>query len=333
MKSATTRKLEPGATSGERTWARRWLSWIKLAFGLSLLAVLVASVDTGRILTVLGRADWVWVAAAFGFFLLISGLEGLRLWLVFLDSRTPLAYSVRVFFESLVFINLLPGTLGGDGYMVMRFRHAGLAPALTRIFFIRLLGAGVIGVLGLLALPFWNGAQGFLALVDGAAGTYSRVVTWFVVALALAPLVAVALPAVRRWVRIVAWRVFDAFRAITVKQHALLLSATTVMQVLRAGMFGSLVLAVGGEPTLALGLILAAAGLISMLLPLTFSGLGIREGAIAGVLVVSGAVQEEALAVALLARVLLIAGALVGGVSLLLPGLEHRDGTKLRTFS
>lgn len=84
------------------------------------------------------------------------------------------------------------------------------------------------------------------------------------------------------------------------------------MQLARVLMFMMFVLALGEYLPFSTAILVAAAGLVALVLPVSFSGLGVREAAIAGVLGASGFTASFSIAIALLSRLLMVAGALVG---------------------
>ena len=295
---------------------------LKLAVSAGLIYVILRGVALEAVWRALGRADPWLLALAFAMFFLGYGITAWR-WRILLAAQgvqAPLGYLVRSFMVAIFFNNFLPSTIGGDAVRVYDSWRAGggKARAVAVVFTDRLFGMSALLLLATLAL-WWAppavaglaGLRGFLALA--LLGVGGLLVAFFR---------GLGLPWLERWRRHpgLAGRVLDrlaeavaAFRGrrdVVAKALglSLLLQANVILHYLLIGW--ALHLPV---PWPAYFLIVPIA-ILTMMLPVSINGIGVREGVFVFLLGLYGVARPEALALAWIAFGFVLAQGVLGGV-------------------
>lgn len=289
----------------------------QLVVAVALLVTLWRLVDGPETARLLATAQPGWVLLALGALSLHTVLAALR-WRrtgrglgITLSRRSAISeYYLSQFVNSVV-----PGGVIGDASRAVRSRQpAGLASAGLAVVLERLAGqyalilVMAIGVTATIAAP--GGVAWPDALVPG-------IVALVVGALALPALIAAAaaLPG-RVGVRARALR--DAVRAAVVDRGAAAsvaaLSLGTTACILIA--FGASAAAVGAPLSTAALIAVVPVVLITMVLPITVGGWGVREGAAVALLPLAGLSASAALAASILFGLLALAASLPGIVPL-----------------
>jgi len=295
---------------------------LKLAVSAGLIYVILRGVALEAVWRALGRADPWLLALAFAMFFLGYGITAWR-WRILLAAQgvqAPLGYLVRSFMVAIFFNNFLPSTIGGDAVRVYDSWRAGggKARAVAVVFTDRLFGMSALLLLAALAL-WWAppavaglaGLRGFLALA--LLGVGGLLVAFFR---------GLGLPWLERWRRHPgpAGRVLDrlaeavaAFRGrrdVVAKALglSLLLQANVILHYLLIGW--ALHLPV---PWPAYFLIVPIA-ILTMMLPVSINGIGVREGVFVFLLGLYGVARPEALALAWIAFGFVLAQGVLGGV-------------------
>ena len=292
-----------------RPVSRRWITWLRWLGTLASLALLVA---------LLGRQDWSEITrsaarlsannAILALALLVAsqGFNAWRWWILLRAQAISMSYyeSVRLAFAGLFASNFLPSTIGGDvirlaGVLaVAADRVAGTASvvvdrAVSVFGMLFLLPVSAMIFLPELRAGGWPMVAGLVTGEGGAASFLSR--------------------SLRRWM--------DAF-ALWAKAPASLARAL-------AASWGGVVCYVLAIWVTAQGLgmsvtVTQVAGVTGLtylltLIPVSINGYGIREAAMVALYAQLGAVAEQASALALISRLLMMAVTLPGAAAL--PGL------------
>jgi uncharacterized membrane protein YbhN (UPF0104 family) len=271
---------------------------VQLAVALGLMALLWRVADGAEAARRLAGADPVWLMAAVAALTAQTVLSALRWRLtaaqlgIALDHRTAL----REYYLSQIVNQALPGGVLGDAGRAVRARaQAGLMASGQAVVFERL--AGQIAMFVVLAVAFavtWALPGG----VDWPG--------WLVTPVAVFVLAGVMMPGVV-WalVRLVPGRAMRGLAALGAAfGHALLAPAVRGRQVglslatalCNIAAFVCCVRAVGADPGIAAMLALVPLILFTMVIPITISGWGLREGAAAVMLPLAGLQPAEALA-------------------------------------
>jgi hypothetical protein len=293
---------------------------IRWGFGLAVVAVLLVYFDARSVVSLLGSVSWpLAVPAILG--LAAMHLVGAATWKLLLarlsDVHLDWPYVTRAYYAAQAAGSLTPGNIGGDIYRVYATsggthrRGAAMAPvAAQRVT--SLVGLVALGVVASLFVPLPAGAVEALAVVGGLAVAVSGSI------LVLNRRASTPHSLFARLVRRLSlsdwwssppgkllWTALGSGLLLGLAFHAGSVALTYL-----------LVVALGGEaavvPTLA-ALVLAR---LSILVPVSFNGLGFQEGALALLFPAVGMTAEMGLAVSLLNRLALFITVVIGAVSL-----------------
>jgi uncharacterized membrane protein YbhN (UPF0104 family) len=300
--------------------AHRWgFRAVQIGAAIAIFAILWHAADGREALRLLANADPVWFAAALGALTVQTVLSALRWRLT--ASRLGITVSgrraVSEYYLSQVINQSLPGGMVGDAARAVRSRaQAGLAKAGQAVVLERLMGQVVMFLV--LATAFavtwvvpgglvWPSAIAFPVALALAAG------------LALPPILLTArhLPgALGRWAAILHGIIHTGLLQPGTLGRQILLSIGTAACNLAAFAFCARAVGV----SLPLGTILAIVPLIlfTMLIPISFSGWGLREGAAAALFPIAGATAAQGFATSVAFGLAFIVAVLPGLIPLLL---------------
>ena len=291
---------------------------VQVALTLGLLVALWHIADGAEALVRLRAADPGWLLAAGAALTLQTVLSALRwrLTAAQLGIAIDRVAALREYYLSQIVNQILPGGVLGDAGRAVRARaQAGLVASGQAVLFERL--AGQIAILAVLAL-----ALAMSVAVPGGVDWPA----WLVgpVALALAGIAALPLMiwALGRAMPGRAGRSLGGFgqafaRAMAapgVRGPQVALSLGTALCNIAA--FAFCARAIGSDLGIAAALVLVPIVLFTMVVPLTVSGWGLREGAAAALFPVAGATASEGLAASVAFGLVMLA-ALLPGVVLL----------------
>jgi uncharacterized membrane protein YbhN (UPF0104 family) len=300
--------------------AHRWgFRAIQIGAAVAIFAILWHAADGREALRLLANADPVWFVAALAALTVQTVLSALRWRLT--ASRLGITVSgrraVSEYYLSQVINQSLPGGMVGDAARAVRSRaQAGLAKAGQAVVLERLMGQVVMFLV--LATAFavtwvvpgglvWPSAIAFPVALALAAGV------------ALPPILLTArhLPgALGRWAAILHGIIHTGLLQPGTLGRQILLSIGTAACNLAAFAFCARAVGV----SLPLGTILAIVPLIlfTMLIPISFSGWGLREGAAAALFPIAGATAAQGFATSVAFGLAFIVAVLPGLIPLLL---------------
>jgi uncharacterized membrane protein YbhN (UPF0104 family) len=280
-----------------RGWRARALAAAKVALALGLVAVLAAMVDAREMVRLLLSADPAWLALGLAA-LTVQTVLSARRWQIAaaqLDHGFALRVALREYYLSQIVNQTLPGGMLGDAGRAVRARgpaglgNASLAVALERL-------AGQLGMVAIMAV----GLVATVLLPGGLTppGWIAAVVAMISAGLLATGLVlglSKALPG--RAGRGVAAALQAARRAIlapeVLAQHVALSLATAACNLVA---FAACARAIGAALPPGAVTVLVPLVLFAMLIPLTVSGWGLREGAAAALLPLAGLSGAQAMA-------------------------------------
>ncbi|MEO0102512.1 MAG: lysylphosphatidylglycerol synthase transmembrane domain-containing protein [candidate division WOR-3 bacterium] len=299
---------------------------IRILIALLIIYLLLRKINLKSALILLLRVDPLWLSLAFLAFFLFVFISVIR-WKILLDAKELFfsnRYLLKVYFISLFFNNLLPTAIGGDVMRVAytnKKKEGGISQALAVTFFDR-----VIGFVGLFAFALITTFLFFLFRNPGGGEYLTLNLFGFLLLFALTALLISdqAYRLFRRvWLKLKFWRLgekIDSFAA-KLKDFAKNLSAlfSSFLLSLLVQLFLSLVWYFSG---LAIGkpisplyyfLYIPLINVITMV-PITFGGLGIREGSFVYLFQRVGLTKEEAMGVSLLFLFANYLHSLIGGL-------------------
>lgn len=319
--------------------ARPWVFWVRIAVSIGLLAVLVSRIDFGSLVPEHPRLTTLTylvlgLAIALGGFVL-SAWRWQRVLLVF-DTRVKLRVLLSHYLAGQFVGNVLPSTIGGD---VLRVSRAANSTESTSTAFASVALERLTGFLALPLLSF----VGFVAspsLLEGSTARgahFALIVDGVSLAALVAILVVAGSPRLagrfsehENWMRFIGAVHLGVDRlrrhprlALSVLNAAVVYQLSTVLVVWCA--IHLLDLEVPNAAVLAF---VPAVAMIQVL-PISLSGLGVREGAL--VLFLHHWIQSgQAVAVGLLWYAMLLVVSLLGAPSF---AIGHRVGAKPRAQS
>lgn len=314
--------------------------WIRLTIGIALFAVLLSYADwrkTGALFTEITFLPSVFAIMMLWTGLVISAFKW-QLLMKALDISLPLGYLTRLYWVATFFQNYLPSSVGGDivRLTVMR-RSRRLAAIAASIFVERLTGFIVLLCLALLALSarpqyfFVIGDQSFIAwFLFGSIFVglvlflyYGRSLLDH--AMKLVPDGKTLLP-----------KIFEKLRKVlvSIQSYSSRKKAVVIALILSVPFLGSLIVfqyllfvSLGlSVPFIEIIFIAPIIPLVSML-PISLNGIGVAEAAFVVFYTQLGLSPEEALAAALLRRILMLIFSLGGGIFFLLGKFTQAEST------
>lgn len=291
----------------------------QVAVALGLLVLVWRVADGAEAARLLASARPGWIAAAFGALTLQTVISALR-WRLTAGQfgiRLARVMALREYYLSQIVNQALPGGVLGDAGRAVRARaQAGLAASGLSVVFERLAGQIAIFVLMAGAFLATFAVPGGLDWPNWLATPLLAAVA---AAVALPPLLVIAtrvLPGrIGRGVRQFGGHFVRALVAPAVRWRQAGLSLGTALCNVAA--FGFCAWAVGAALSPEAALVLVPLILFTMIVPLTVSGWGLREGAAAALFPLAGATASEGLATSVAFGLVMLA-ALVPGALLVL---------------
>jgi uncharacterized membrane protein YbhN (UPF0104 family) len=325
-----------GSGPGEPTRKRRrWLPWARIGVSAVILGVIVTKVpdfDWSGLVPQWTTANTLWLVLAASLTLVGFVLSTLR-WHAVLRAMgmhpTPLHRLFGHYVAGQFVSNVLPTTIGGDVVRVSRLAQDGddTADAFASVVIERLTGWLVLPVITIIGFLVNPGLRDL-----GTATTIALAIAFVTLALLIAILVAANHPRLLgRFAERDGWRRFAG--AVHVGIARLRRRPLAALWVVGAGLLyqGVMVLAATAA-AMTLGMedvgitVLAAflpAVLISQVLPIGISGIGVREGAFVLFLTPLGVPTEQAIALGLLLYALTLGVSLIGAPAFAIGSRRH----------
>lgn len=306
---------------------------LRITLSAIVLVVLVRIAGDSHLLSRFQSMQPGYLAAAFGALCLVILSSALRWQMLLHGYHIPVSFfdALSLYWASLFFMIFLPGSVGGDvirSYSVAR-RHGRLAAVVLATLQERLAGLGCMLLLGIAAAIAVSDQIG-----SALALTLSLVQTATLVAVALAlypaPMIRFGrwvwqlltrhLGETRPWVQRVGTHVQ---RFLAPAAHPLRLTVPQ-LSLLALALIGSSLFGIATYWTLSLALQLNISWLalclvvpvvtLMRVLPISFNGIGVGEGAFVVMLLPFGVAQADALALSLSGLALHTVAGLVGGI-------------------
>ena len=287
---------------------------IKLLIAAALLLFLFHEVDGARVWQTIKQASLPLLAAALIMQLLSQTVAAWRWKLIMerLGFGHGLPFYLRSYFKGALFNQVLPTSIGGDAYRVAEV-HAHGAPlkeAFYAIFIDRIMGLVGLVLLNILAVA-WAPKTLFPTVL------LYTLITITLVALAgfFALLWLHRASVLRRWTptRLLA-ELSERFHRVYRQPRDMAVQVSLSLLTHLLGMFAVFGIghAVGINEAIGLYLALTPPAILLTILPITFAGWGVREGALIALFKLIGTPEAQALAMSLLYGMILIFAALPG---------------------
>ena len=314
-------------------------SLLKIVVSLVLLTVVIANVGAGELLDALRSVDLRWFGLAVVIHLAGIGIRAYRWWLLIaaLGAPVPFGRLVYLYFVGTFFNTFLPTGIGGDVVKIIELApDRGGARAFSTVFADRL--TGILGS-SLIALA--------IALIDPAGVPVEIRVTVVMVSSGIL-LAALILTQGRLLDRLIwqtrlfrnlplAGRLRQLFAALTSYSPGAIARSTLVSLPFTATLIATqAVLSVALRLDVAVRYFILFTPLIALtqLLPISFNGLGVREGAFGVLFTAVGVDGADAVAISLLYYVVRVLTGLFGGALYIVGNLRSqpaRQPTNERT--
>jgi len=292
------------------------LNLLKVCFSLGLLAFLLTQVGWQQTLETLGKARFPYLAAAFVLCLVGIVVRAYR-WQILLSALKidiPLTKLTALYFIGTFFNNILPTGIGGDVVRVYRLSKQSKRPieSVGTVLLDRATGLLALFLIALMALVFSyqsiapNVAAAILLLCLGSWAGLGLVLRrdWL-----------------ERWglLRIMAKikqlrEIYESVYACGLKAIGGALAISLVFNVLLIAVNYLIALSLGVEIPLWYFLLFVPIISFLLVLPISLSGLGVREGGYVYLFAQAGVSAPLALAMSLLFYALNVATGLIGGV-------------------
>ena len=314
----------------------------KSAVSVGLLWALFSVYDIGAAIERIAAIDPFWAAAAFAAFFVSICVAAARWGVVLraLGVKVPLPTLATLIIMSVFFNQTLPSNLGGDAMRIWRLfrRGAGLQRAVGSILLDHVMSLVGLALLVVIALPWAAMLIEDSVIVFVLAGIVVAVLSGLGVLLALDRAFFAVL-------RFLPSRLLEAILQLSRDARTVLLARQVIGPLLLLSvathlcgvmMMTALAYGLGIAVDLGAFMVLVPPAVLASLVPLSFAGWGVREGAMIALLGSIGIAPEEALALSVAFGVLLLIGSLPGGLLWLVTGNradppiseEHKPGRK-----
>jgi hypothetical protein len=314
---------------------KRAISLLKIAVSVALLVIVLMQTGWAEVAGTLAGVQPLWLALALGVYVVGVFVRAAR-WKVLL--RTPealpgaqtlsLARLAGLYFVSFFFNSFLPTGIGGDVVRVAEVaRAAGGPAAASSVIADRAIGLTAVSLLALVALPLAGAAANpALALVAGLAAVGPPAAFWLLARRAAGGLAGLerrlpflrpitAHPKVRQTA--------EALAGYAPRDLALALAISLAFAATNALTYACIGTALGVTLPLAYYMLVSPIITLVLLLPISFNGLGTRDGAYQVLFVPAGVTPAGALAMSLAYHVLNLATGLAGGLLYALMGTSE----------
>ena len=294
----------------------RLLNLLKVCFSLALLVLLLKQVGWQQTLETLGKARFSYLAAAFVLYLVGIIVRACR-WQILLSALgmgIPLARLTVLYFAGTFFSNFLPTGIGGDVVRVYELSRQSKRPieSVGTVLLDRATGLLVLFLIALMALLF---SYQLIAPNIAAAILILCLGSWAGLGLALKR------DWLERWglLRIMdkikqVRELYESVHACGPKAIGGALAISLVFNVLLITVNYLIALSLGVEIPLWYFLLFIPLISLLLILPISLSGLGVREGGYVYLFAQAGIPAPLALAMSLLFYALNVASGLIGGV-------------------
>ena len=274
---------------------------LKAAVTVALIAAVLWSIDLARLAQRMAGLDPGWLAASFLVVLAAVAVSAWKWGMILADRGHPLPFArlLRHYFVGLFFNNLLPGTIGGDAVRAFETsRETGEVPeAVGSVVTERLIAGAALGLTAALGLPFTATGAGFIGPVLLFLAINLALVGLFLIPKVAEGIVRGLLPKALNGVGAGVIGTVQAVRATigTPWLLARVLALSILFQVLVAAVNATLFRAIGVPVPLGACIILTPMIFTITMIPVSLSGMGVREAAYVYFFAQVGVPAEEAL--------------------------------------
>ncbi len=309
----------------------RLLNLLKIGLSMALLALLFTRIGVGEAMGAIREIDLRAFAMAFLLFLLGILIRAYR-WQVLLEAvqlHTPLSRLVALYFVGSFFNTFLPTGVGGDVVRMYELsRDSQRTPeSVGTVLVDRLAGLVVLFALAIVALPFSGGliTTGLKLIILAIAGG-GILATWLLFQRSWADWVLRRLPFGDR-LRGKVMELYHAVHACGTGAMGRAMGVSLLFNLLLISVIAVLALGLGIHISLWYFLLFVPLISFSLTLPISISGLGVRETTFVLLFGQAGVEQPRALALSLAFYGVTVATGLVGGALYAWEGMRGLAGS------
>lgn len=306
---------------------KKLINLLKIVVSVVLIYIILRTVDINALWGVVRHANpWLLVAA------LVATMAGVVLrgyrWQILVRDQgvdATLGELTALWFVSFLFTNLLPSGIGGDAIKMYELsRSSDRGPqAVSSVLVDRFMGLFALQAIALGALVFaWRMLPLQVVIFTIALFGASLLVAWIVSSRPLWDTLVRWIPPVEKLLSIkVVGALFDSLQSYSRQALLRSFSVGLAFNVLLISMNVLIGTALGAEVPILYYLVFVPITSIVLIAPISFAGLGVREGTYVFLFSLAGMAQEVALSLSLLVYVIgTVSPGLVGGVIYLLRG-------------
>lgn len=307
---------------------KRLGNWLKALISVVALGIVLYTVDVETTWATLRQADWRYILAALALYLLGLYIRAWR-WEALLaaqGTQVPVGVLTRLYFVGTFFNNLLPSGIGGDVVKMYELsaRSDDTPTAISTVLVDRALGLLVLFALALVTLPFgWRSIPLPVALLILGLTLGSVVAVWMFLNRALVAWLSDHLPPLAK---LLAKPKIAAFYGSFHRYHGRYLWRALFFSLLFNLSLIAVVALIGLALHVRIGIqyYVLFVPIISTLLalPISLSGLGIREGGYVYLFTQVGVAETTALSMSLTFFALSLVTGLIGGIIYALENLR-----------
>jgi len=298
---------------------------LKIVVSIGLLIFIFSTIDLQKFLTVVSRANPLWLLAALTMMMLGIVIRAFR-WQILLDAigvRVHIGELTAIYFIGFLFNNVLPSGVGGDAIrMVELNRHSERgSDAVTSVVVDRFLGLSALQAIALIALIFdWEAVPPIVAYFTIIIFLAGLVLGYLLINRSLYLTLQTRIKLFRRMTAIkFIGNLFESFQRYPLPAlgQAYLVSLLFNISLILMNVF--IGLALGAQASFAQFAIFVPITSLVLILPISFAGLGVREETYRRLFGQIGVPEETAVAISLLVYVIgnIITG-IFGGIIYLL---------------
>lgn len=312
---------------------RALMATLKLAITAGLLYYLLSGVDLSRLQEIVTTVSPATIVVAIALHIISYGVGGLRWWLLANNAGLALPFRAVLpsYFLGIFFNNFLPTGVGGDVVRILHLRRprVSLRSLIASTVSDRLIGFIVVFATGLFSLA---------ALEHVLLNDSTRVILF---SLALMAIVSIWIFATDWFETLIArlthryrhTRVLKSILEIVTTLHGLrnrrglivgAVGLSLLIQSLIILCYYFLALGIGLDQPLLLFFAIIPVVIIATNIPISIGGLGVREGALVSLLVLSGVPSDAALGLSLVYLAVFWCASLPGLVVMMLPSTRRQ---------
>lgn len=279
---------------------------LKILISLALLFFIFRGLDLAAFMQAVSTANPFWLSAGLAMMMLGVVIRAYR-WQILLNAIgvvVPIKELTAIWFIGFLFNNLLPSGLGGDAIRIMELNHHSKrgSDAVTSVLVDRFLGLLALQAIALVALMFnWNAVPAAIAYFSVAIFVSILIAGCLLINPGLYRFLQTHIGLFRRLTDIkTISNLFTSFQQYPLAALSRSFGVAIIFNISLIAMNYFIGLGLGAEATLSQYAVFVPITSLVLLLPISFGGLGVREGTYQQLFGQIGVSPETAVALSLL---------------------------------